>query len=115
MAVELGSVLTPLHIFQNLKDIENKVGRIHNERWGPREIDLDLLYYDNEVLNDGKLCIPHPEIVNRRFVLVPMKEIAADFLDPMQKVSIMELLRRCPDVSEVFKFDRSIYQGAKVK
>jgi hypothetical protein len=44
-----------------------------------------------------------------------MKEIAADFLDPMQKVSIVELLRRCPDVSEVFKFDRSIYQGAKVK
>jgi 2-amino-4-hydroxy-6-hydroxymethyldihydropteridine diphosphokinase len=114
MVVELDSKLVPLDIFHNMKDIENKIGRVHNERWGPREIDLDLLYYDREIFNDGKLCIPHPQIVNRRFVLVPLKEIAPEFLDPVQKVSIGELLRRCPDVSDVFKYERSTYTGETV-
>jgi 2-amino-4-hydroxy-6-hydroxymethyldihydropteridine diphosphokinase len=108
MVVELDSILPPLDIFRNLKEIENTVGRIHNEHWGPREIDLDLLYYDREVLNDVKLCIPHPEIINRRFVLVPMKEIAADFLDPVQNTSIVNLLSCCPDISTVCKIDQSI-------
>jgi 2-amino-4-hydroxy-6-hydroxymethyldihydropteridine diphosphokinase len=115
MVVKLDSILSPYDIFCNLKDIENKLGRTHNERWGPREIDLDLLYYDNEIFNNGKLYIPHPEIVNRRFVLIPMKEIAADFIDPAKEVSIKELLMCCPDVSDVFKFDRSICQGENIK
>jgi 2-amino-4-hydroxy-6-hydroxymethyldihydropteridine diphosphokinase len=113
MVAELDSMLPPQDILRNLKDIESALGRTHIERWGPREIDLDLLYYGREMFNDENLCIPHPEIINRRFVLIPMKEIAADFLDPMQKVNIGDLLRCCQDTSVVCKIDRSICMKSK--
>jgi 2-amino-4-hydroxy-6-hydroxymethyldihydropteridine diphosphokinase len=113
MVAELDSALSPIDVFRNLKEIENKLGRTGNVRWGPREIDLDLLYYNNKVFTTGELIIPHPEIVNRRFVLIPMKEIASDFIDPAQEASIAELLRSCSDASDVCKFNNSIYEGAK--
>jgi 2-amino-4-hydroxy-6-hydroxymethyldihydropteridine pyrophosphokinase len=103
MVAELESTLLPRDLLQRLKEIENALGRTHTEHWGPREIDLDILYYGSEVFNDEKLRLPHPEIVNRRFVLVPMKEIAGEFLDPMQHLSMKELLRRCSDTSIVHK------------
>ena len=103
MVIELESTLLPQDLLRRLKEIENTLGRTHTEHWGPREIDLDILYYSSEVFNDDKLQLPHPEIANRRFVLVPMKEIAGEFLDPMQRLSMKELLRRCTDTSTVRK------------
>ncbi len=103
MVVELDSALAPRELLQKLKGIERILGREKTERWGPREIDLDLLYYGGEVMNDADLKLPHPEIANRRFVLVPMKEIAPDFVDPLHKQTIAELLLCCPDTSAVRK------------
>ncbi len=103
MVAELESTLSPQDLLRRLKEIENSLGRKYSEHWGPREIDLDILYYGSEVYNDEKLHLPHPEIANRRFVLVPMKEIAENFLDPMQRLSMTELLRRCSDTSVVRK------------
>jgi 2-amino-4-hydroxy-6-hydroxymethyldihydropteridine diphosphokinase len=114
MVAELESTLLPQDLLQRLKEIENTLGRTHTEHWGPREIDLDILYYGNEVFNDEKLQLPHPEIVNRRFVLVPMNELAGEFLDPMQRLSMKELLRRCSDTKTVRKISPPIDLQVKV-
>jgi len=103
MAAELESTLSPLDLLQRLKEIEITLGRRHSEHWGPREIDIDILYYGDEVSNDKRLQLPHPQTANRRFVLVPMKEIAEEFTDPLQRLSINELLRHCPDTGAVRK------------
>jgi 2-amino-4-hydroxy-6-hydroxymethyldihydropteridine diphosphokinase len=106
MVVELESALPARELLQKIKHIERVLGRKESERWGPREIDLDLLYYGGEIVNDAELKLPHPEIANRRFVLVPMKEIAPDFVDPLHKRTIGELLLCCTDTSAVRKTTR---------
>jgi 2-amino-4-hydroxy-6-hydroxymethyldihydropteridine diphosphokinase len=103
MVAELESSLVPQDLLSRFKEIEKILGRTHAEHWGPREIDLDILYYDNKVFHDENLQIPHPEIINRRFVLIPMKEIAGELFDPVQKLSIKELLQRCRDTGAVRK------------
>jgi 2-amino-4-hydroxy-6-hydroxymethyldihydropteridine diphosphokinase len=87
-----------------------QLGRTVTERWGPREIDIDVLYYGDVVVKDAELCLPHPEAANRRFVLIPLKEIAADFIDPLHKRTIDELLRCCPDTSAVRRSSKLVYQ-----
>jgi 2-amino-4-hydroxy-6-hydroxymethyldihydropteridine diphosphokinase len=113
MVAELESTLLPQDLLRRLKEIENTLGRTHTEHWGPREIDLDILYYGSEVFNDEKLKLPHPEIANRRFVLVPMEEIARKFLDPTEHLSMKELLRRCSDTRTVRKI--SLLMDLQVK
>jgi 2-amino-4-hydroxy-6-hydroxymethyldihydropteridine diphosphokinase len=103
MVIELESSLAPRDLLNSLKEIEKILGRIHRERWGPREIDLDILYYGSEVYNDIDIHLPHPEIANRRFVLVPLKEIAAQFFDFLHHLTIEQLLSRCPDTGAVRK------------
>jgi 2-amino-4-hydroxy-6-hydroxymethyldihydropteridine diphosphokinase len=114
MVAELESTLLPQDLLRRLKEIENTLGRTHTEHWGPREIDLDVLYYGGEVFNNEDLQLPHPEITNRKFVLVPMKEIAEEFLDPMQRLSMKELLRRCSDTSAVHKISLPMDLQVKV-
>ncbi|RPI01859.1 MAG: 2-amino-4-hydroxy-6-hydroxymethyldihydropteridine diphosphokinase [Ignavibacteriae bacterium] len=114
MVAELDSTLRPDDLVRELKEIEVRVGRTLREHWGPREIDLDLLYYGGEMLNETTLQVPHPEISNRRFVLVPLKEIAAEFQDPLRHLNVEELLQRCSDTSSVRKTNRQIsLQGKK--
>ncbi|HEY4611651.1 MAG TPA: 2-amino-4-hydroxy-6-hydroxymethyldihydropteridine diphosphokinase [Bacteroidota bacterium] len=98
---ELESALAPPEMFHRLKEVESLVGRMKSERWGPREIDLDLLYYDSFILQMPDLTIPHPEIHRRRFVLVPLAEIAENFLDPVTRTSMKNLLNECSDASVV--------------
>ena len=114
MVVELDSLLRPDDLIHELKEIEQRVGRTLSERWGPREIDLDLLYYGGEMLNETSLHVPHPEISNRRFVLVPLKEIAAEFLDPLRHLSIEELLQQCSDTSSVRKTAQQMSSRANI-
>ena len=95
-----------------MKEIERLIGRTPTERWGPREIDLDLLYYDDEVLESPMFVVPHRESSNRRFVLVPLSEIAADFVDPAKKCSVRSLLENCPDTCEVLKTPFHLHSSA---
>lgn len=68
-----------LHVFQ---DIEKKMGRIKSEKWGPRVIDIDILLYENHVVNQPRLSIPHPYILDRNFVLVPLLELDSEIVLP---------------------------------
>ena len=114
MVAELDTLLQPDDLMHELKEIEHRVGRTGREHWGPREIDLDLLYYGGEVLNETSLQVPHPEISNRRFVLVPLKEIAAEFQDPLRHLSVEELLQQCSDTSSVRKTTQHLTSQASV-
>ena len=95
--------LPPLSLLRTLKDIEAVVGRQHRIRWGPREIDLDILIYGYLCLQTEKLVIPHPEMHLRRFVLAPLAEIAPDLVHPVFQETVQTLLERLEDDKSVLK------------
>ena len=80
--------LKPRQLLRRILKIETQIGRIREEKYGPRIIDIDILFYNDEVHNYPLLKIPHPEIQNRRFVFVPLAEIAPDFIHPVLKKTI---------------------------
>ena len=79
-------------LFRKLKGIESHLGRVETFRWGPRTIDLDILFFDNVEIRTEELQIPHPRIQERQFVLVPLAEIDQNFVHPVLKKTIRELL-----------------------
>lgn len=81
--------------------IEEQMGRKREEHWGARIIDLDLLYADDDIMETDRLTLPHPAIPQRKFVLVPLVEIAPEFLHPRLKKNQRQLLDECPDELEV--------------
>ncbi|HMH24282.1 MAG TPA: 2-amino-4-hydroxy-6-hydroxymethyldihydropteridine diphosphokinase [Puia sp.] len=82
---------------------EEKMGRRRVEKWGARLIDIDILFFNEEIIRQPQLVIPHPEIQNRRFALVPMEEIAPLYIHPLLRKSIRQLLAECPDELNVKK------------
>jgi len=70
--------LTPNKLLEVCLNVENQMGRVRQRRWGPRNIDIDILIYDDRVIMEEALCIPHPRLHERSFVLVPLQEIAGD-------------------------------------
>ena len=84
--------LTAEELLRALRRLETALGRVRGERWGPRIIDLDLLLYDGEVVNTAELVLPHPEMHQRAFVLVPLAEIAPEAWHPELKKSALQLL-----------------------
>jgi 2-amino-4-hydroxy-6-hydroxymethyldihydropteridine diphosphokinase len=88
--------LSPLELLDQLQHIEQQQGRIRNGvRWGPRTLDLDLLLYGGQRLLDERLCVPHPQLHQRAFVLVPLADIAEGDLPIPGAGRLEELLRRC--------------------
>ena len=90
--LEVETLLTPHELLGLLHDIENNAGRIRKERWGPRTLDLDIIFYDDLVISDCDLRIPHADMHNRRFVLEPLKEISPNKLHPVLMKTVAELL-----------------------
>ena len=94
--IEIKTDLSPRALLLKLQEIEKKLGRkskSQNKNYSSRTIDLDILYYGKQILVSLELTIPHPEIFNRDFVLIPLKEIAGDFVDPL-RMSNINLLER---------------------
>ncbi len=95
--VMIETELSPYELLEKLKEIELSMGREKGVRWGPRIIDLDILLYEDTVIDSDELTIPHLLMHKRRFVIVPLNEIAPDFIHPVLKKSIKELLKRIPE------------------
>lgn len=88
------TLLSPQRLLEACKTIERDIGREPGERWGPRLIDIDILYYEDTIIDETNLRIPHPHLEERAFVLVPLADIAADFHDPRSGRTISELKDR---------------------
>ena len=89
--------LNPLEVLQYLKKIEALMGREEGERWGPRLIDLDLLFLDREIFHSSELLLPHPRLHERNFVLLPLQEVFSEWVHPTYQMNIRDLLRYCQD------------------
>ncbi len=100
-AVRIETSFSPRDLLRYLKSLEGQLGRRQRTRWGPREIDIDILLYGDFVLNEPPLTIPHAEMNNRRFVLQPLAEIAAKAIHPVLHATVGELLTGCRDTSLV--------------
>jgi len=83
---------SPYELLMQLQEIEKSMGREKGIKWGPRLIDLDIIMYDNLIMDNGKLTIPHPLMHKRRFVLIPMNEIAPSVIHPVLNKTIKEIL-----------------------
>lgn len=98
------TTLAPLETMQTILDIEKEMGRVRTLKNAPRIIDIDILFFNKLVMDEPMLTLPHPEIQNRRFVLIPLNELAPNFNHPVLGLSIHDLLKICPDRLTVKKF-----------
>lgn len=102
----INTSLTASELLLVLQDIENETGRERLAPWSPRTLDIDILFYDNEIIDLPNLKVPHPFIAERKFTLVPLHEIAANFMHPVLNKSIKNLLALCTDNSDVSLFEK---------
>jgi 2-amino-4-hydroxy-6-hydroxymethyldihydropteridine diphosphokinase len=103
-ALEIQTSLNAAQLIRHILKIEKNMGRVREEKYGPRLIDIDIIFFDDEIVATSFLKIPHPEMQNRRFVLVPLNEIIPDFIHPVLKKTVQELLDDCPDPLPVKKY-----------
>jgi 2-amino-4-hydroxy-6-hydroxymethyldihydropteridine diphosphokinase len=101
--IEIETELNAAELLKRLKAIEEAMGRkrVKGKRWGSRVIDLDILFFDMEIIDKRNLKVPHPQLPNRRFVLVPLSELAPQLVHPSLNASISELLATAKDPKKV--------------
>ncbi|MGI6109363.1 MAG: 2-amino-4-hydroxy-6-hydroxymethyldihydropteridine diphosphokinase [Eubacteriaceae bacterium] len=92
--MEITTLLDPMELLDVLHEAEQSESRVREIHWGPRTLDLDILFYDHEVIRQETLTVPHPDMENRDFVLEPLAQIAPDFIHPMNGLRVSEMLER---------------------
>lgn len=103
--IEIRTQLNPFELHKNLLEIEKELGRTSKGDYQPREIDIDILFFNDEIIQTENLIIPHPDLHNRRFVLEPLNELNSDLIHPVFKKSVKELLSQLNDKLTVTKFN----------
>ncbi len=103
--IGINTDLHALSLLQAIMDIEKKMGRLREEKYGPRVIDIDILLYNEDIVNLPSLVIPHPQLIYRRFALTPLAEIAPNAMHPVFKKTISKLQHDCMDTLPVKKLE----------
>lgn len=102
-ALQINTNLSATELMHQLLAIEISLGRERLIPLGPRTIDIDIIYFNNEIIQNEMVCIPHPRMEQRNFVLIPLNEIAPNFLHPILHIPTKTLLEQCKDQSHVYK------------
>ena len=111
ICIMIKSELFPAELLNKLKNIEDRIGRIRNStKILAREIDIDILFYSDKIVNNEDLIIPHPRLHLRNFVLYPLNDIASDFIHPILLKPINELLEECEDDDSPIESSLSLLQ-----
>lgn len=103
LAAEISTDLTPHELLRHLNEIEERLGRVRTEKWGPRKIDLDIIFYGDLIIRDDDLIIPHPEAHLRQFVLESIYEIDPDLIYPGLGIPVCDVLRKLKNKKKVVK------------
>jgi len=106
-ALEVQTELAPEEVLDLIKKIEKEIGRQENKKWHERIIDIDILFFGDEKVSTDRLKIPHPHCHERMFVLIPLMEIAGDFVHPNLDLTIEELYLECQDTLEVYLLENN--------
>jgi 2-amino-4-hydroxy-6-hydroxymethyldihydropteridine diphosphokinase len=101
--IRINTILTPKELLDEINKIEVECGRIRNGRWRERVLDIDILYYNNEVIKSDEIEIPHPQIQNRLFTLIPLCELVGEEVHPVSGKTQKQMLEACSDTLKVNK------------
>ena len=102
--LEIKSEFSAEEVLERVLQIEDKIGRIRNEKLGERIIDIDILFFNDSIVEKEGVCIPHIHLHNRRFVLNPLNEVATSFIHPKYNKTIEKLLSECKDIESVEEY-----------
>ena len=102
--LEIKSEFSAEEVLEKVLQIEDKIGRIRDEKWGERIIDIDILLFNDLIVEKEGICIPHIHLHNRKFVLIPLNEIAPNFTHSKYNKTISELLSECKDTESVEEY-----------
>ena len=110
LAVEIKTTLSPEQLLAKCNEIEKRLGRNREleQRWGQRTLDIDIIFYDKDIINCDNLKIPHQNMHQRAFVLVPLLELIPDFVHPIMNKTISDLYEDLEDVEEIFLYGTRI-------
>ena len=103
--LKIETLLSPDELLKSILEIEEELGRKRELKYGPRTIDIDILFFNDEIIDRPGLKIPHPQLQNRRFVLIPLNEIASEKIHPIFQKNVSQMLVECPDPLAVNKFN----------
>lgn len=110
--LKIRTALDPSELLNTILGVEQEMGRIRSEKYAARTIDIDILYFNHLIVETDQLIIPHPRIKDRRFVLIPLTEIAPEMIDPKTNFSTMEMLKQCSDTLQVTKYPPDVEKKA---
>jgi len=102
--IQVTTMLLSEEVLAAILKIENELGRVRFEKWGERLIDIDIIFFNNEIVETSDLCIPHKHMHERNFVLVPLEEIAPSLIHPKYNKTVSELLHESKDMEKVVEY-----------